>query len=196
MKLIVGLGNPGLLYKKTRHNIGFYVIDEILKDLKITKLKSKFGGLYSFFSINDQQVIFLKPYKYINLSGEVLKRFIDYFKINISDILIVHDDLDLPIGYYKIKESGGTGGHNGLKNIEESLNTKKYTRLKIGISNNKNMETNKYVLEKFSLKEQEKIEKIMLIIKQIIFDYIDMKPKEIMNKYNKKLSKKFPCQEG
>ncbi|MGI6329460.1 MAG: aminoacyl-tRNA hydrolase [Bacilli bacterium] len=196
MKLIVGLGNPGLLYKNTRHNIGFYVIDEILKDMKITKFKTKFGGLYNSLLIKDQQVIFLKPYKYINLSGEVIKDFVDYFNINISDILIIHDDLDLPIGYYKIKKSGGTGGHNGLKSVEGSLKTKNYTRLKIGISNNKSMETHKYVLEKFSLKEREELEKNIIIIKKMVFDYINMDLKDVMNKYNKKYLKWFSCQEG
>jgi PTH1 family peptidyl-tRNA hydrolase len=196
VKLIVGLGNPGLLYKNTRHNIGFYVIDEILKDMKITKFKTKFGGLYNSLLIKDQQVIFLKPYKYINLSGEVIKDFVDYFNINISDILIIHDDLDLPIGYYKIKKSGGTGGHNGLKSVEGSLKTKNYTRLKIGISNNKSMETHKYVLEKFSLKEREELEKNIIIIKKMVFDYINMDLKDVMNKYNKKYLKWFSCQEG
>ena len=98
MKLIVGLGNPGKEYENTRHNIGFMVIDNYLKN---EKFKTKFNGMYLKKVINNEEVIFLKPLSYMNLSGEVVKKYVNYFKINLSDLLIISDDLDMPC--FKIK---------------------------------------------------------------------------------------------
>ena len=150
MKLIVGLGNPGMEYENTRHNVGFMVIDKFIEHIGYVSMKKKYDGLYCEVFYQNEKIIILKPQKYINLSGEVVKKFIDYYKIDISDILIINDDLDLPVGCYKLKPSGGSAGHNGLKNIEKELNTNEYKRLKIGISNNKNIETKDYVLGKFT----------------------------------------------
>ena len=137
MKLIVGLGNPGKEYENTRHNMGFVMIDEIASSLNCNINQEKFGGLYTKVNIGGENIILLKPQKYINLSGEVIQKYVDYFKIDISDILIISDDLDMPVGKIKLKLSGSSGGHNGLKNIELHLKTKNYKRIKIGISNNK-----------------------------------------------------------
>ena len=150
MKLIVGLGNPGSEYNNTRHNIGFMVIDKITQVFDITMDKNKFDGIYGTKDFNDEKIIFLKPQKYMNLSGEVIRKYVDYFKINTEDILIISDDLDLPLGKMKIKFKGSSGGHNGLKNIEQHLNTSEYKRIKIGISNDKMIDTKNYVLGHFS----------------------------------------------
>ena len=141
MKLIVGLGNIGKEYENTRHNIGFRAIDAISKKYKFEITKNKFDGYYEKILINGEQVIFLKPAKYMNLSGEVIKKYVDFYKININDILIICDDLDQDVGKYKLKQKGSSGGHNGLKNIELHLKTQEYKRLKIGISNNKLIDT-------------------------------------------------------
>jgi PTH1 family peptidyl-tRNA hydrolase len=117
MKLIVGLGNPGKEYVKTRHNIGFMAIDKYIENKNLNS-KEKFGGIYYETNINGEKAILLKPQKYINLSGEVIIQFVKFFKINIDDVLIIHDDLDMPVGKTKLRMSGGSGGHNGLKNIE------------------------------------------------------------------------------
>jgi len=116
MKLIVGLGNPGIEYVGTRHNIGFMSIDTLAHSLNIEIDKNKFGGIYAKTNIGKETVILLKPQKYINLSGDVIKKYVDFFKISIDDILIISDDLDLPLGKIKIKYKGSSGGHNGLKN--------------------------------------------------------------------------------
>ena len=137
MKLIVGLGNPGKEYENTRHNIGFMVIDNYLKN---EKFKTKFNGMYLKKVINNEEVIFLKPLSYMNLSGEVVKKYVNYFKINLSDLLIISDDLDMPCFKIKLKYKGSSGGHNGLKNIIQNINTEEFKRLKIGISNNLNIE--------------------------------------------------------
>lgn len=184
MKLIVGLGNKGRLYEKTRHNIGFMVIDALAKKHNIVINKEMLGGKYGELIINNQKAILLKPQKYINLSGEVIKSYIDYYNINIDDILIVHDDLDLRCESYKLKKQGGTGGHNGLKDIEQNLKTKNYKRIKIGISNDKNSDTKKYVLSKFNKEERKIIERVISEVTNIIEEYFYSDFNYLMNKYN------------
>ncbi len=184
MKLIVGLGNPGGEYENTRHNIGFRMIDQFARTLGVSITKSKFNGLYADTVVNQEKVILLKPQSYINLSGEVIRKFIDFYKIAIDDILIIHDDLDLPVGVYKIKQKGSSGGHNGLKNIELHLGTQNYKRIKIGISNNKNINTKDYVLGKLSKDEEMTLQKMETIILSILDDYFQVSFSELMSKYN------------
>lgn len=186
MKLIVGLGNPGREYESTRHNVGFMVIDKLIEYYNCDNMKNKFGGLYSEITINNEKVIFLKPQEYINLSGIVIKRYVDYFKIDISDILVINDDLDLKTGSIKIKMSGSSGGHNGLKNIEFCLETKDYKRIKIGISNNKQIDTKDYVLGKIDDGDMKLINSIIEMFPSIINDYFNMSFSNLMTKYNKK----------
>ena len=186
MKLIVGLGNPGKEYEKTRHNIGFMTIDKFASKLGVEINKDKFSGLYCDVNIGGEKVILLKPQSYINLSGEVIRKYVDFFKINIEDILIIHDDLDLPVGTYRVKQQGSSGGHNGLKNIELHLGTQEYKRIKIGISNNKLMDTKDYVLGKLSKEETEEIEKVKNIVLDILDDYFKLDFNSLMNKYNRK----------
>lgn len=185
MKLIVGLGNPGKEYENTRHNIGFMALDFIVDKKKLSFQKEKFYGLYVETRIHNDKVIFLKPQKYINLSGEVIKRFIDFYKIDIQDVFIINDDLDLPFGKIKLKLKGGSGGHNGLKNIELNLKTKEYKRLKIGISNNKNIDTKDYVLGKISKNDQNDLKGVFEIVSNIIDDYFLLSFENLMNKYNR-----------
>ena len=186
MKLIVGLGNPGREYENTRHNMGFMMIDEFARRNNVSINSNKFSGLYTEVLINGERVILLKPQSYINLSGEVIRKYVDYFKINIEDILIIHDDLDLPVGTYKIKQKGSSGGHNGLKNIELHLGTQEYKRIKIGISNNKLMDTKDYVLGKISKEENKLLEDVKTTIMNILDDYFKCSFTELMSKYNHK----------
>ncbi len=181
MKLIVGLGNPGKEYENTRHNIGFMVIDNYLKN---EKFKTKFNGMYLKKVINNEEVIFLKPLSYMNLSGEVVKKYVDYFKINLNDLLIISDDLDMPCFKIKLKYKGSSGGHNGLKNIIQNMNTEEFKRLKIGISNNLNIDTKSYVLSKFNQEELEKLHKKFEITNNIINDFINLDFEKVMSKYN------------
>lgn len=184
MKLIVGLGNPGNQYSNTRHNVGFMVIDEIVSSLGLSFDKTKFGGLYSSTNIRGEKIIFLKPQEYINLSGNVIRKFIDFFDISVDDLLVIHDDLDLDVGVMKLRTKGGSGGHNGLKNIELNLKTKEYKRIKIGISNNKLYDTKDYVLGKLSNEERKSINFIINKMPKLFNDYLDMSFENLMNKYN------------
>lgn len=155
MKLVVGLGNPGKEYKNTRHNIGFIVIDNYLNKVD---WKSKMESYIYLTEINGEQVIFMKPLTYMNLSGLAVKKVVNFYKIAPENILIIQDDLDMDLGTYKIKRNSSSGGHNGIKSIIAELNTDKFARLKIGIGKNKLIPTEKYVISKFSTKELEQID--------------------------------------
>lgn len=184
MKLIVGLGNPGKEYEGTRHNIGFMILDHFAEKHSFSFNKEKFQGIYAEFLCGGEKVLFLKPQSYINLSGEVISKYVNYFKISIEDILIIHDDLDLDLGIFKLKPSGSSGGHNGLKNIELHLHTKYYKHYKIGISNNKNIDTKDYVLGKFSKEEQKVLQPVIDLSNDIIENFITMDFDLLMNRYN------------
>ena len=186
MKLIVGLGNPGKEYENTRHNVGFNVIDKYLEKNNLSLDKNKFSGLYTITMINNEKVLFLEPQKFMNLSGEVVRQIMDFYKINAEDILVIHDDLDLPLGKIKLKENSSSGGHNGIKNIEKCIGTRNYKRLKIGISNNKNIDTKDYVLGKISKSEKELLEDAIITSCDIIEDFLIKDFDSLMNKYNKK----------
>lgn len=189
IKLVVGLGNPGKEYKYTRHNMGFMVLDEIAKRLEIYKWKQRDGALYFDTYLDLARVIFIKPQNYINLSGDVMIKFVKYLNIKIDDILVISDDLDLPFGSIKIKEKGSSGGHNGLKNIESQLGTNEYKRIKIGISNNKQMDTKDYVLEKLSIKERNQLKPTIEKAADAVLEYFHTPFQELMSKYNVKIRK-------
>ncbi len=186
MKLIVGLGNPGTQYENTRHNIGFMLLDKYVSMHNISISNKKFGGLYTIETLYGEKVLFLKPQEYINLSGDVLKRFVDYYDVSVDDILVINDDLDLEIGTYKLKPSGSSAGHNGLKNIEFNLKTKDYKRLKIGISNNKEIDTKDYVLGRLNSNEKKVIDEVMDVCVALLDDFFKMSFNDLMNKYNSK----------
>ena len=186
MKLIIGLGNPGKEYEKTRHNVGFMMIDNYVNTKTSDKWKEKFNGLYIDLIIKGEKVIFLKPLSFMNLSGTVVRKYMDFFDIDIDDILVISDDLDLNVGNYKLKEKGSSGGHNGLKNIEENIGSQNYKRLKIGISNNKNVDTKDYVLSKVSKEDMNEYDNISKIVNNIIDDYFEIDFASLMNKYNMK----------
>lgn len=184
MKLIVGLGNPGREYSKTRHNVGFMCMDELANYFNVKFDSTKFNGEYTQFMHKGEKIILLKPLKYMNLSGEVIRDFVKFFKIEINDILIICDDLDTKIGTYRLRYKGSSGGHNGLKNIELHLSTKDYKRIKIGISNDKTLDTKDYVLGKFNEEEFKLLHPIINKIPNIIEDFLTLPFDNVMNKYN------------
>ena len=147
MKLICGLGNPGKEYENTRHNVGFMIIDNYCYP---DKFSQKFNGLYLEKNINGEKVIFLKPQSYMNLSGTVVRPFIDYYKIEKKDVLIIRDDLDLDLGHTRLKYNSSSGGDNGIKSIIQELKSQEFYQYKVGISNNKRKDTKDYVLGRFS----------------------------------------------
>ena len=157
MYLLVGLGNPGSKYKKNRHNVGHVAIDMIIKKYNFRKKnKNKFGDVFEG-ELSNKKIFTLKPKEFMNLSGVSIKKFLDFYKINIKNLLVIHDDIDLPLGKIKIKIGGGHAGHNGLKSIDTVIG-KNYKRIRIGIDKPKNNKSvDKFVLENFEKKEEKEI---------------------------------------
>ena len=185
MKLIVGLGNPGKEYEMTRHNIGFFYLDLFANSLKLS-FKEKFNGLYAKTKIGGEDVILLKPLTFMNLSGECVIKFVNYFKISSENILVIHDDLDMEFSRVKLKENGTSGGHNGIKNIILNLKSEEFKRLKIGISKNKEYDTKDYVLGKFSKQELEILNNNNEKILNVLNDYFKLPFSDLMSKYNRR----------
>jgi len=133
MYLIVGLGNPEEDYSGTRHNMGFDTINKLAKEYKIEINKKKFKGLYGSGIIENEKVILLKPQTFMNLSGESIKDAIDFYKIDLDDLIIIFDDIDIEKGAVKLRKQGGAGTHNGMKSVIECLESTKFSRVRIGI---------------------------------------------------------------
>ena len=187
MKLIVGLGNPGKEYVNTRHNIGFQFLDSIALKYGVSFSKKKFNGMYTEFMLNDEKIILLKPLSYMNLSGTVISKYMNYFKIDLKDVLIIHDDLDMNFGRIKIVFNSSSGGHNGIKDIERCLGSKEYARVKIGISNDKSIDTKDYVLGNLTSEELNILNDIYKNLEDIIIDFCNDSLSKLMSKYNHKV---------
>ena len=187
MKMVVGLGNPGREYENTRHNIGFIIVDSYAKKNNITSFQEKFNGLYTKVYLNGEYFLLVKPLSFMNLSGTVISKYIDYFKIDLKDVLIIHDDLDMNFGRIKIVFNSSSGGHNGIKDIERCLGSKEYARVKIGISNDKSIDTKDYVLGTFSSDEIKKMNEIYKDLENIIIDFCNDSLSKLMSKYNHKV---------
>lgn len=183
MKLVVGLGNPTKEYENTRHNIGFMYLDYLF-DNNSFSLNKKFNALELEKNINGEKILFIKPLSYMNLSGEVVIKYVNYYKINVSDILVIQDDLDMPIGKFKLMFNHGAGGHNGIKNIILNINSKEFLRLKIGISKNNSIDMKDYVLGRFSKEEINLINNTFNELSSLINDYISLNRDVLMSKYN------------
>ncbi len=179
MKLVVGLGNPGREYKKTRHNMGFMVLDNYLGKVK---WKSKMES--SYYIEDNNEVIFIKPQTYMNLSGLAVSKFVNFYKIPVEDILIIQDDLDMEVGTYKLKNNSSSGGHNGIKSIINELNSEEFGRLKIGIGKSDRIPVDKYVLSKFTNDELEKINNIYDKLNNVIDMFIKEGFENTKQKYN------------
>lgn len=183
MKLIVGLGNPGNEYINSRHNIGFMCVDNYVNNFKESR---KFNGFIAEVINNDEKILFLKPNTYMNNSGLSVMQVVKFYNIPINNILIIHDDLDLGLGVIKLKVNSSSGGHNGIKSIISSLGTNSFARLKIGVSNNKNISTKDYVLGKFNKDEMLVLTPIISKSKEIIDCFINDGIDRAMNIYNTK----------
>ncbi len=154
MKLIIGLGNPGKTYEQTRHNIGFKVIDYLAMKWNAPLTQSKFKGMYSVIHRPEGKVMLLKPLTFMNLSGESVGALMDYYNIQLEDIVVIYDDLDLPTGQLRLRQKGSAGGHNGIKSLIQHLGTQQFNRMRIGISRPPTgMKVPDYVLARFSEEE-------------------------------------------
>ena len=183
MKVLVGLGNPGSKYSNTKHNFGFWIIECFLKQSSLTLQAGK--GDYHYIKTNDFYLV--KPMSYMNNSGLALSQFINYYKINIDDLLIVYDDIDLSLGTIKYKKNGGSGGHKGVESIIYQLNNDNFHRLRLGIATDEKMRPlEKYVLSPFHKSDRPEIDNVINKSYDSINYYLESSIEETMNKFNKK----------
>ena len=133
VKLIVGLGNPGKQYETSKHNIGFLVLDALAANLGLSFNKTKFKSIYAEGNIGTEKVILVKPQTFMNLSGESVRPWMDYFDLTEEDVVIIYDDMDLPVGKIRLRIQGGHGGHNGVKSLIQHMGTKNFNRIRVGV---------------------------------------------------------------
>lgn len=161
MKIIVGLGNPGDKYKYTRHNAGFMAVDHYLEGKEAIKCQSKFGGYICEMHFHATKTFFLKPQSFMNKSGQVVQEIASFYKINPeSDLLVIHDEIDLKFGFYKLAHDSSAAGHNGVADIIEHLGSQNFSRLRVGIesrTSRNEMPTEDFVLQNFSKAELENL---------------------------------------
>ncbi|MFL0195140.1 aminoacyl-tRNA hydrolase [Clostridium sp. WILCCON 0269] len=183
MFLIVGLGNIGVKYKHTRHNIGFDFIDLVSKKYNIPLNREKFKGIYGEGIIEGNKVILLKPSTYMNLSGESVREAVDFYKIKTDHIIIVYDDINIDIGRFRIRTHGSAGGHNGIKNIILNLGTDMFPRIKIGVGQ-PDTGLVSYVLGRFSEGDRLNMEKVLEIVLEALECIMNLDIEIAMNKFN------------
>jgi len=181
--LIVGLGNIGDEYKNTRHNVGFDVIDKISNKYNINVNKTKFKGMYGEGFINKEKIILLKPSTYMNLSGESLVEAVNFYKSSHENIIVIQDDISLPVGKLRVRASGSAGGHNGIKNIILHLSSEVFPRIKIGVGQPENNLID-HVLGKIPKEQKNTYEKIYDASIEAIEIIIKYGIEEAMNKFN------------
>lgn len=184
MKLIVGLGNPGTQYSKTRHNAGFLLVDRVLDRLGLELDKSKCKSLYAIYRHNGEKIIIAKPQTYMNLSGQAVRSLMKFYDIGKDDVLIVHDDLDLPLGKIRLRKQGSSGGQKGMNSIIEALGTSELNRIRIGISNDRSIDTADYVLGKFSKEELKVLDEVLDKAADAVIFSFDHPFEDVMSKYN------------
>jgi len=186
MYIITGLGNPGRDYVNTRHNTGFEAIDDIASKYNIKISKEKFKGYYGEGFIGGEKIILLKPQTFMNLSGECLRDFVHWYKIDPENIIVIYDDISLPVGKMRIRPKGSAGGHNGIKNIIYQLGTDVFPRIKIGVGSPENKEYDliDFVLGKFTKEETEILVKTVIKSSEAVESIIKNGTEKAMSVYN------------
>ena len=185
MYLIVGLGNPEAEYARTRHNMGVDVVNELADKYKIAISREKFDGLYGTGEIENEKVVLLKPQTYMNLSGDSVIQFANFYKLNPEEIIVIYDDIDTNPGKIRIRKKGGPGTHNGMKSVVEELQSTDFARIRVGIGQPEfKSDMINYVIGKVSQEEQEilqqGVEKAAKAVEEILKNGIDI----AMNKFN------------
>ena len=155
MKLIVGLGNPGKEYEMTRHNSGFCVLDAIAEECRVDITQKKFKALIANTRINGEAVVLMKPQTFMNLSGEAVRAAMDFYKLSAQDLLVIYDDLDLPVGKIRLRAQGSAGGQNGMKNIIRHIGTQEFDRIRVGIGKDARIPVIDWVLGRIRREELE-----------------------------------------
>lgn len=188
MYLVAGLGNPGSRYEMTRHNIGFHTIDYIADEQGVKIKKLKYKALYGETEIAGEKVLLVKPQTYMNLSGDSLIDFVNFFKIPVENVIVISDDISLPTGRIRVRAKGSAGGHNGLKSIIYQLQSESFPRVRIGVGEpeHKDYDLADYVLGRFGKDEIPVLEDAIKRAYNAVCEIIRRGPESAMNRYNGK----------
>jgi len=187
VSLVVGLGNPGNAYKRTRHNVGFMVVDQIAEDFSIALVKQKFDTVFGRGVVDGVEVVLAKPMAFMNRSGPQVQKIARYYRILSEDMLVVHDDIDLAFGRIKIKEKGGDGGHKGVRSIIDAFGGGDFVRLRMGVGRPEaGISAADYVLGKFTLQEKKVLHRIITEARDAVGTILCKGAKEGMNRFNDK----------
>jgi PTH1 family peptidyl-tRNA hydrolase len=184
MKMVVGLGNPGSEYAQTRHNMGFMVIDALGEALGIEVRQRKFGARFGSGEFEDNKLILLKPWQYMNLSGQVVATAVGFYKLPVSDLLVISDDMALEPGRIRVRGQGSAGGHNGLADIIAKLGTHEFARLRVGVGQCGQQDAADYVLARPKDEEVPLLESAVVRARDAVLCWIRRGPDRAMNEYN------------
>ncbi|BAB03787.1 aminoacyl-tRNA hydrolase [Halalkalibacterium halodurans] len=185
MKLIVGLGNPGAKYDGTRHNVGFDVVDAVARRLNIEIKQSKANGLYGEGRIDGEKIFLLKPQTFMNRSGESVRPFLEYYNMEVEDLLVIYDDLDLPVGKIRLRQKGSAGGHNGMKSLIAHLGTSDFKRIRVGVDRPAPGETVvQHVLGRYRPEEKDAISEAIDLSAEAAEAFTKKPFLEVMNTFN------------
>lgn len=187
VRLVVGLGNPGNTYKRTRHNVGFMVLDQIAEDFSIALVKQKFDTVFGRGSVDSVEVVLAKPMAFMNRSGPQVQQIAGYYRILSEDMLVVHDDIDLAFGRIKIKEKGGDGGHKGVRSIIDAFGGGDFVRLRIGVGRPEaGISAADHVLGRFKSDENKVLDQIITAARDAVVTILCKGAKEGMDRFNDK----------
>jgi peptidyl-tRNA hydrolase, PTH1 family len=184
MKLVVGLGNPGSKYEGTRHNVGFEVVDRLAEGGSRATFSRKFEGLVAETEIDFHRVLLLKPQTFMNLSGRSVGQALRFYKLDPADLIVICDDLNLPVGKLRVRGSGSDGGQKGLRDITAHLATDTYTRLRVGIGERGETEATDYVLSRFRAGERTIIDDALILASQAVAVWVSQGVAATMNRFN------------
>ena len=157
MFVVAGLGNPGLLYQRTRHNAGFQALDVIAQELGVKVTKRGFSGVYGEGNFHGERVVLIKPSTYMNLSGDCIQAVMHFYKCPVEHLIVLYDDIELPVGTLRIRDKGSAGTHNGMRSIIGTLGSESFPRVRIGVGNHNGEDLKKHVLSKPGKDEQKEL---------------------------------------
>ena len=183
-QLVVGLGNPGSKYQGTRHNVGFELIDRLARGGTSSAFARKFEGLLAETEIDFRRVLLLKPETFMNLSGRSVGQAVRFFKLAPTDLLVVCDDLSLPLGKLRLRPGGSDGGQKGLRDITSHLGTDQFPRLRIGIGDREDLDASDYVLSRFRSSERPVIDDALILASQAVAVWVTQGIEAAMNRFN------------
>jgi PTH1 family peptidyl-tRNA hydrolase len=190
MRLVVGLGNPGPEYQDNRHNLGFKVVDELLARARGSAPRAKFGAELCEVTIAGERVLLCKPMEYMNVSGQVVARVAGFWKVPVADVIVVHDELDVPFGRMKLAAGGGAGGHNGVRSVIADFGTPDFARVRFGIGRPPpSWAGADYVLSDFSRAEQKDLPDLVILAADAVEEIVGNGLPAAMNRYNKRAAK-------